>query len=236
MDAVALDGARVLVTGASRGYGAAVARTLADHRAHLVLTATDAGRLRMVAEDCLARGAVAVDVVELDLADPESVDAAAQAVGDAVPRLEGIVLNAGVLGAQGDLLQIDPADIQHAIAVNVAGQLRLVHRLGPLVAPGAGLVLVTSGAAGRPGRGAYGLSKGMLDVMGDMLREEWAGHDVRVVRVNPGPVRTEMRAEAHPDEDPATVPPPSERVAPVLAVLAGEDPGPFVEASEWGLS
>jgi hypothetical protein len=54
--------------------------------------------------------------------------------------------------------------------------------------------------------------------------------------VNPGPVRTDMRAEAHPGEDPATVPPPSERVDPVIAVLAGDDPGPLVQASEWGLA
>ena len=120
--------------------------------------------------------------------------------------------------------------------MNVTHQLRLIQGLAPLMASGAGVVIITSGAASKPGRGAYGLTKGMLDVAADVLRAEWAGRDVRVVRVNPGPLRTDMRAAVHPEEDPATVPPPSERVPPVIAVLKGADPGPCIQAAEWGLS
>ena len=76
----------------------------------------------------------------------------------------------------------------------------------------------------------------MMDVVADVLREEWIDREVRVVRVNPGPLRTDMRAAVYPDEDPATVPPPAERVPPVIAVLKGANPGPRVQASEWGLS
>lgn len=234
-DRAALIGARVLVTGASRGYGAAVARALAGARAHLVLTATALPHLNRVAADCRAEGA-SCDAVTLDLASPVSVDAAAADIAACVPRLEGVVLNAGVLGPVGPLADSDPDAIRAAIEVDLLNQVRLLQRISPLIADRAGVVLVTSGAAGRAGYGAYAIAKAGLEAVGLMLRDEWAHRGVRVVSVNPGPVRTAMRAEAHPGEDPATVPPASERIAPVLAVLAGDDPGPHVQAAEWGLA
>ena len=235
-DAATLDGARVLVTGASRGYGAAIARALAAEGAYLLLTATDAGRLGPVADECRALGAADVQCLALDLGDADSVDALTADVRALVPRLEGVVLNASIVGARGPIAQIAPADMQAAIAVNVTHQLRLINGIEGLIARGAGVVVVTSGAASKPGRGAYGLTKGMMDVVADVLREEWSDREVRVVRVNPGPLRTDMRAAVYPDEDPATVPPPAERVPPVIAVLKGANPGPRIQASEWGLS
>ncbi len=235
-DAATLDGARVLVTGASRGYGAAIARALAAEGAYLLLTATDAGRLGPVADECRALGAADVQCLALDLGDADSVDALTADVRALVPRLEGVVLNASIVGARGPIAQIAPADMQAAIAVNVTHQLRLINGIEGLIARGAGVVVVTSGAASKPGRGAYGLTKGMMDVVADVLREEWIDREVRVVRVNPGPLRTDMRAAVYPDEDPATVPPPAERVPPVIAVLKGANPGPRIQASEWGLS
>ena len=235
-DAATLDGARVLVTGASRGYGAAIARSLAAEGAYLLLTATDASRLDVVAAECHGLGAAEVQCMSLDLRDAASVDALTAEVAGLVPRLEGVVLNASILGARGPIAEIAPADMGAAIAVNVTHQLRLLSGIEPLIARGAGVVVVTSGAAGKPGRGAYGLTKGMMDVVADVLRDEWAEREVRVVRLNPGPLRTDMRAAVYPDEDPATVPPPAERVPPVIAVLKGADPGPLIQASEWGLS
>ena len=235
-DAATLDGARVLVTGASRGYGAAIARALAAEGAYLLLTATDAGRLGPVADECRALGAADVQCLALDLGDADSVDVLTADVRALVPRLEGVVLNASIVGARGPIAQIAPADMQAAIVVNVTHQLRLINGIEGLIARGAGVVVVTSGAASKPGRGAYGLTKGMMDVVADVLREEWIDREVRVVRVNPGPLRTDMRAAVYPDEDPATVPPPAERVPPVIAVLKGANPGPRVQASEWGLS
>lgn len=235
-DAATLDGARVLVTGASRGYGAAIARVLASEGASLLLTGTDASRMGGIADECRALGAADVHCLSLDLGDAASVDALAAEVASLVPRLEGVVLNASIVGARGPIAEIAPADMQAAITVNVTHQLRLIHGIEPLIARGAGLVVITSGAASKPGRGAYGVTKGMMDVVADVLRDEWADREVRVVRVNPGPLRTDMRAAVYPDEDPATVPPPSERVPPVIAVLKGANPGPRIQASEWGVS
>ncbi len=234
-DDATLDGSRVLVTGASRGYGAAIARVLAARGARLILTATDPPRLSRVVDDCRAAGAQ-VTPLGLDLASATSIDACARAVAAEVPRLDGVVMNAGVLGPTGPLDSCDPDDVAGAMQVDMIGQVRLLQRLSPVIADHAGVVLVTSGAAGRAGYAGYALGKAGLEALGLMLRDEWAPRGIRVVAVNPGPVRTDMRAQAHPEEDPATVPPPAERVAPVLAVLAGEDPGPRVQAAEWGLS
>lgn len=234
-DDATLHGSRVLVTGASRGYGAAIARALAARGARLLLTATQEGRLARVADDCRAAGAETT-ALELDLASSDSIDGLAHAVAATVPRLEGVVMNAGVLGPTGPLDACDPDQVARAIQVDMLGQARLLARLSPVIADGAGVVLVTSGAAARPGYAGYALGKAGLEALGLMLRGEWAHRGIRVVAINPGPVRTDMRAQAHPEEDPATVPPPSERVAPVLAVLAGEDPGPRVQAAEWGLA
>ena len=98
---------------------------------------------------------------------------------------------------------------------------------------GGAIVNVTSGAAGRPTWGAYGISKLALDGITGMLREELADRAIRCVAVNPGPARTAMRAGAYPDEDPATVPHPSSLVEPFIAIAAGADPGPHVEAAQW---
>lgn len=234
-DDATLHGSRVLVTGASRGYGAAIARALAARGARLLVTATQEGRLARVADDCRAAGADTT-ALELDLASDGSIDALADALAATVPRLEGVVMNAGVLGPTGPLDACDPDQVARAIQVDMLGQARLLTRLSPMLADGAGVVLVTSGAAARPGYAGYALGKAGLEALGLMLREEWAHRGIRVVAINPGPVRTDMRAQAHPEEDPATVPPPSERVAPVLAVLAGEDPGLRVQAAEWGLA
>lgn len=234
-DAATLDGARVLVTGASRGYGAALARALAHDGARLVLTATSVDHLTRVRDDCRAAGATC-DTVALDLSVARSIDAAAAGISALVSRLEGVVLNAGILGPLGPLDAADPDAVAEVLQVDLIGQVRLVQRLSPIIADGAGVVLVTSAAAGRPGYGGYALGKAGLDALAQMLREEWSHRGIRVVTVNPGPIRTRMRAQAHPSEDPATVPPPADRIAPVMAVLRGENPGPHVEAVQWGLS
>jgi NAD(P)-dependent dehydrogenase (short-subunit alcohol dehydrogenase family) len=227
-----LDGARIIVTGASRGIGRAVAEAVAAEGGRLVVTATRPANL----ESLLARLAgVGADAhgVELDLADPESVRRAASEAVAVLGRVEGLVNNASLLGVRRPLAAY-PMDVwERVMAVNVSGILLLTQAVLPAMSRGGAIVNVTSGAAGRPTWGAYGVSKLALDGITRMLRGELAEREIRCVGVNPGGTRTAMRAAAYPDEDPATVPHPSSRAAPFIAILAGADPGPLVEAAEW---
>jgi len=223
---------RVIVTGASRGLGRAVAEAAAAEGARLVLTATRASHLEAVTARLVSAGADA-HAVALDLGDPASVEAAAREAIAVLGRVDGLVNNAGLLGEREPLAGY-PMDVwERVMRVNVTGTLRLIQAVLPGMADGGAIVNITSGAAGRPTWGAYAISKLALDGITGMLREELADRGVRCVGVNPGGTRTSMRAAAYPQEDPATVPHPSSRVEPVIAVLAGADPGPLVEAAEW---
>ena len=222
-----------MVTGASRGLGRAVAEAYAGEGARLLLTATALPRLEAAVEACRSAGAEAVDPVTLDLADPGSVDAAAARAVAVLGRIDVLVNNAGLLGVRAPLAEY-PLDVwDRVIAVGVTNTLRLVQRLLPAMADGAAIVNVTSGAAGRATWGAYAVAKQALEAMTGMLRDELADRGIRCVAINPGPVRTAMRATAYPDEDPATVPPPSAAVPPFVAVAEGADPGPRVDAAGW---
>jgi NAD(P)-dependent dehydrogenase (short-subunit alcohol dehydrogenase family) len=227
-----LEGARVIVTGASRGIGRAVAEGVAAEGGRLVVTATRLGNLDGLLARLGERGADAHGVA-LDLADPASARAAASEAVAVLGRVEGLVNNASLLGVRRPLADY-PMDVwERVMAVNVSGTLRLIQGVLPAMSRGGAIIDVTSGAAGRPTWGAYGVSKLALDGVTAMLRDELADREIRVVGINPGGTRTEMRAAAYPDEDPATVPHPSSRVAPFIAVLAGQDPGPHVEAAQW---
>lgn len=220
---------RAIVTGASRGLGRALAEALAAEGARLALTATRREHLDSVAAGLGA----AAHPLALDLSDPASVDRAAAGAVAFLGRVDLLVNSAGLLGTRGPLVDQDPEEFARVVAVNLTGTVRLIQRVAPAMAEGGAIVNVTSGAAGRPDWGAYSISKLAIEGVTGILREELAERGVRCVAINPGPTRTAMRAAAYPREDPATVPHPSSRVAPFLAVAAGADPGPRVEAAEW---
>jgi NAD(P)-dependent dehydrogenase (short-subunit alcohol dehydrogenase family) len=227
-----LAGARVIVSGASRGIGRAVAEAVAREGGRLVVTATRRENLGSVLARLRDQGAEAHGVA-LDLADPGSVRAAAAEAVAALGRVEGLVNNASILGAHRPLADY-PMDLwARVLAVNLTGTVAFTQAVLPAVSRGGAIVNVTSGAAGRPTWGAYAVSKLALDGVTRMLREELAGREIRCVGVDPGGTRTDMRATAYPDEDPATVAHPSSRAEPFIAILAGEDPGPLVQAAQW---
>jgi NAD(P)-dependent dehydrogenase (short-subunit alcohol dehydrogenase family) len=227
-----LDGARVIVTGASRGLGRAVAEAVAAEGGRLAVTATRRGNLESLLGSLAERG-VSAHPVELDLTDAASVRAAASEAVAALGRVEGLVNNASLLGVRRPLADY-PLDVwERVLAANLTGTVAFTQSVLPAISRGGAIVNVTSGAAGRATWGAYALSKLALDGVTRMLREELADRGIRCVGVNPGGMRTSMRAASYPDEDPATLPHPSARVAPFIAVLAGEDPGPHVDAPEW---
>lgn len=228
-----LAGMRIVVTGASRGLGRALAEGFVEEGARVVATATTVRRLEGTMARLRERGADA-QAIPLDLADPASVaEAAAQAVA-VLGRVDVVVNNASLLGQRVPLAD-HPMDVWNAVmAVNLTGTVAFTQALIPAISQGGAIINVSSGAAGRAGWGAYGVSKLALEGVTTMLREELADTGIRCVAVNPGPLRTAMRAAAYPDEDPATVPHPSRVVEPFVAIAAGADPGPHVDAVEWG--
>jgi len=227
-----LSGSRVVLTGASRGLGRALAEAFAGEGARLVLTATRREHLETVTGRIRDGGGEAHPLA-LDLGEPESVRAAAAEAVAVLGRVDALVNNAGLLGVREPLADYPLEVWERVMAVNVTGTLRLTQAIIPAMSDGAAIVNVTSGAAGRATWGAYAVSKLALDGITGMLREELAERGLRCVAVNPGGTRTSMRAAAYPDEDPATVPHPSSRVEPFIAIVAGADPGPHVEAAEW---
>jgi NAD(P)-dependent dehydrogenase (short-subunit alcohol dehydrogenase family) len=225
-----LTGLRAIVTGASRGVGRAVAEALLDRGALVVATA----RTREALSPLAARPGPAPEaLVGGDLGTPA---VAARVAREAVAALGGVdvlVNNAGVIGARMPLATYPVDRWDEVMAVNVTGALVMIQGVVPAMPRGGAIINVTSGAAGRPTWGAYAISKLCVDGITGMLREELAPRGIRCVAINPGPARTAMRAAAYPDEDPATVPDPAELVGPFLAVAAGADPGPHLEASRW---
>lgn len=227
-----LAGSRVVVTGASRGLGRALAEAFAAEGARLVVTATSARRAEGTVGRLRERGAEA-QAVALDLRDRASIaEAAAQTVA-VLGRVDVLVNNAGLLGRRIGLAD-HPLDVwDEVVQVNLSGTFAFTQALIPAIAHGGAVITVTSGAAGRAGWGAYGVSKLAIEGVSAMFREELADTGIRFVAVNPGGLRTQMRAAAYPQEDPATVPHPSSIAAAFLAIAAGEDPGPRIDAREW---
>lgn len=226
-----LDGVRAVVTGGSRGVGRAVAEALAAEGARVVASGRTAASLESVSRAPAGPGEIVPAVLELE--EPASVADFARAAVRALGRVDLLVNGAGVLGARGPLARADMDELELTLRVGVAGTLRLTTALLPHMSPGGAIVNVTSGAAARPGWGGYGIAKAALDAATRMLRAELAPEGIRVVGVNPGGVRTAMRAAAYPDEDPATVPHPRAVTPVFVAIAEGADPGVRVEAQQW---
>jgi NAD(P)-dependent dehydrogenase (short-subunit alcohol dehydrogenase family) len=212
-----MDGAVALVTGASRGLGAAVARAFAARGASLVVAARDGSLLRERARGFQAAGAPEVVPVAVDLTAADGPPRLALAARERFGRVTCLVNNAGRLGPRVPLADYADAEWDATLAVNLTAPFRLIKALLPLLraaGPGATVLNVSSGA-GRVGKarwGAYAVSKfgieGLTQVLAAEVRAE--GSPVTVLAINPGATRTQMRAAAYPDEDPRTVPLPDE--------------------------
>lgn len=227
-----LDGAVALVTGASRGLGAAVARLFASRGAALVTVARDGGLLRTQARSLLAAGAPEVAPLAADLADPGAPTRIAEAVRGRFGRLTCLVNNAGRLGPRVPIAEYPEAEWEATLNVNLTAPFRLIKACLPLLRPygsaGFASVLNVSSGVGRIGKarwGAYAVSKFGIEGLTQVLAAETTGTGLLVSAVNPGPTRTAMRAAAYPEEDPATVAPPEE-IAKVLLWAAAHPEAP----------
>ncbi len=212
-----------LVTGASRGIGAATAIALGAAGAHVVLTARTAKDLEGVEETIFDAGGSAT-IAPLDLTQTDSIARLAAAVGERWQALDVLVLNAGMLGSLAAVPAIDPKELAQVLTLNVSAQVAMIQAFDPMLrkAPAAKVIGVTSSVGRNPRAywGAYGASKAAFETMLGAYGDETSEiSGIRTAIVDPGATRTRMRARAYPGEDPASVKPP-ETVADRIVALA----------------
>ncbi len=214
MTAKRLDGRIALITGASRGIGAAVAKRFAAEGAHVVLVARTTGGLEEVDDAIRGAGGADATLVPLDLAEPDAIDKLGASLFERFGRLDVLVGNAGLLGTLSPMAHVEPDVWDSVIQLNLTANWRLIRSLDPLLrASDAGrAIFVTSGVGQQtvPYWGPYAVSKAGLDMMVKIYAAEIAKTAIRANLVNPGGTRTGMRAEAMPGEDPMTLPAPEE--------------------------
>lgn len=216
-----LDGRIALVTGASRGIGAAVAVRFAEEGAHLILTARTVGGLEEI-DDIVKQHGGSATLVPLDLKNFDEIDQMGAALHQRFGKLDILVANAATLGILSPVGHIDPGVWDDAVQLNLTSNYRLIRSLDPLLrASDAGrAVFVTSGASrGIAYWGAYAATKAGLDALVKCYADEVENTDLRVNLLNPGATRTNMRAQAFPGEDPDTLKTP-ESIAELFVELA----------------
>lgn len=216
-----LGGRVALVTGASRGIGAAVAAELARNGAHVVALARTVGGLEET-DDAIRAGGGSATLVPADMKDYDAIDRLGAALHERFGKLDVLVGNAGVLGALSPLGHIEPKVWEDVIAVNLTANWRLIRACDPLLrASDAGrAVFITSGASSAASAywGPYAVSKAALDMLVRTYAAETAQTSIRANLFNPGPIRTKMRANAMPGEDPLTLDTPEQVAREVVAL------------------
>lgn len=222
----AFEGKIALVTGASRGIGAATAQALAAQGAHVILTARTAKDLEAVEDAIFAAGGSAT-IAPLDLTDGDSISRLAAAVTERWGKLDILVLNAAMLGTLAPVPAIDGAEFARLFTLNVTAQQVLIASFDGLLrnSEAGRLIALTSsvGATPRAFWGAYGASKAALETLVASYSEEVKNlSGIRTAIVDPGRTRTKMRASAYPGEDPATVKEPSVVADAIVALLRSE--------------
>lgn len=216
-----LSGKTALVTGASRGIGASIAKLLAREGAHVILIARTVGGLEAVDDAIKAEGGRAT-LMPLDLSKLTELDALGPTLHQHFPKLDILIGNAAMLGTLAPLGHLKPDEFDKVMALNLTANYRLIRTLDPLLkASDAGrAVFVTSGVAAAPRAywGEYAVSKAALEALAKTYAAECAGTRMKVNIFDPGRVRTAMRAQAYPGEDPQTRPHPDD-IAPHMLEL-----------------
>ena len=211
-DSKPLSGRLALVTGASRGIGAATAEALAAAGAHVILVARATSALEEV-EDRIHQAGGTATIAPLDLTDGESIGKLAVAIGERWEKLDILVLNAAMLGSLTPVQDIDPKEYSRLLSINLLANQALIAAFDPLLkrADRADVIALTSSVGREPRAfwGAYGSSKAALETLLEAYADEteYTGR-LKVHIVDPGATRTRMRANAFPGEEPESVKPP----------------------------
>ena len=221
----------ILITGASAGIGRALALDLARHGATVVLTGRSQKRLEAVYDAIVAAGGAKPAYLPLDLENAlaQDYDALAAAIATEFGRLDGLAHCASILGTRAPIVHFDVPTWCRVLHINLTAAFALTQVCLPLLeaAPDGSLVFTTSsvGHRGRAYWGAYAVSKFGTEGLAQVLAHEYEGQRLRINLVNPGAVRTGMRALAYPAEDPATLRGPEEITATYLYLLGPASAG-----------
>jgi NAD(P)-dependent dehydrogenase (short-subunit alcohol dehydrogenase family) len=227
-DSKSLSGRLAIVTGASRGIGAATAEALAEAGAHLILVARTASALEEVEERIHSAGGTAT-IAPLDLTEGEGIGKLAGAVAERWEKLDILVLNAAMLGSLTPVQDIDAKEYSRILSLNLLANQALIAAFDPLLrkAEQADVVALTSSVGSEPRAfwGAYGSSKAALEtLLGAYADETEHTGRLKVHILDPGATRTRMRALAFPGEEPETVKPPESVASAILERLAAGAP------------
>ena len=225
-EAKPLAGKTALVTGSSKGIGAATAQALAAAGAHVVITGRDVKALEAV-EDAIHAGGDTATIAPIDLTETDGIARLASALAGRWDTLDILVLSAAYLPSLGPVTQIDGKEWSRAITVNLLATQALLASFDPLLkrAPAGRVIGLTSSVGGEPRAywGAYAATKAGFDnLLESYAQEAGAISPVRVAILDPGATRTQMRARAYPGEDPASVKEPAV-VAERIVTLLTED-------------
>jgi NAD(P)-dependent dehydrogenase (short-subunit alcohol dehydrogenase family) len=238
-DQAPLNGKIAVVTGASRGIGRECALALAKAGAHVVAIARTEGALTELDDEIRAATGQPATLVPLDVADGDALDGLGLALFQRFGRIDVLVHAAAILGPMTPVSHIEPKHWDRVVAVNLTATYRLIRSFEPLLraAETARAIFFTTGRVARPKAfwGPYGITKAGLEHMVRTWADEIEQSNVRAVLLDPNTMRTKMRAEAMPGEDPATVTDPAE-IGPLIVELAQADlgqPSANVVFSEW---
>ncbi len=222
-----------LVTGASRGIGAATAEALAGAGVHVVMTGRDTKALETVEERIFTAGGSAT-IAPVDLAEPDGIARLAGAITGRWNKLDIMVHCAAILPQLSSVSDIDSASFGKALTINVLATQALIANFDSLLrnSADARFIMLTTSVAAQPRAfwGAYAASKAAVEVLVQCYAQEVRNiAKVRVAVVDPGATRTAMRARAYPGEDPASVKPPEVVAARILALLGEQFSSPHRE-------
>jgi NAD(P)-dependent dehydrogenase (short-subunit alcohol dehydrogenase family) len=222
-----LAGRAIMITGASGGFGRALAVECARAGASVILVGRNGAKLDRLYDEIEALGAPqpAIAVLDLATATAADYDRLAGSVAQEFGKLDGLVHAAALLGDRTPLEQYDVPTWCRVLHVNLTAPFILTQVLLPNLrkSPDASVIFVSSGVANNPRAywGAYAVSKAGLESVRSMLSQELEGEqNLRINSINPGRMRTAMRAAAYPAEDPNALPSPAAVTGPFLYLLS----------------
>jgi NAD(P)-dependent dehydrogenase (short-subunit alcohol dehydrogenase family) len=235
-----LSGKIALVTGATRGIGRASAVALATAGAHVIAVGRTQSALEALDDELSGQGVHRPTLVPLDLIEGETIDVLGAEIFNRHGHLDILVHAAAMLGGLWPVAHIDPRLWDKVVATNLSAVYRLIRSMEPLLrrADAGRALFLTSSRAARPKAfwGSYAATKAALEALVRCWADEIEHTNVRAVLVDPNQMRTRMRAEAFPGEDPDTLPDPAEIGPMIVALAAAADlglPTSTVLFSEW---